>query len=151
MLFQKFPKVRNYYEQELSDDPLALINKFKKEIYKCYFPKTGKGRRKNAAIRRVISSFKDVSSSKYDLADLLLYRVKTGLLCYTDPSAQVEMNKASMQALINSCKEASLLIRHHQLKNFTEKEINSILEICTENAPEYDPFIFEVKSIITTI
>ena len=80
VLFQKFPKVRNYYEQELSDDPLALINKFKKEIYKCYFPKTGKGRRKNAAIRRVISSFKDVSSSKYDLADLLLYRVKTACL-----------------------------------------------------------------------
>lgn len=151
LLFQKFPKVRDYYQQELSDDPLALINKFKKEIYKCYFPKAGKGRRKNAAIRRIFSAFKDVSSSKYDLADLHLYRIKIGLLCYTDPSARVEMNKASLQALLTSCKEASTLIKHHQLNSFTNKELESIIELCIENTPELDPFIAEVKHIMSTI
>lgn len=151
MFFQKFTEIRNFYEQELSEDPKALTDKLKKDIYRCYFPKTGKGKRKNAAIRRIISSFKQISNSKYDLADLHLYRIKAGLLCYTDPSAPIEMNKNSLQAVLNSCKEASLLIRHHQLKNFTEKERSAILDICAENAPEFDPFIADVRSILSAI
>ena len=148
ILFQKFAGVKRYYEQELSEDPKALSDKTKKEIYRCYFPKSGKGKRKNAAIRRIISSFKQVSDSKYELADILLYRVKTGLLCYLDPSAPTEINKVSQQAIINSASEAALLIKHHNLLSFIETEKAQIINICNENVPDYDPFISDIKSAL---
>lgn len=151
MLYKKFIEVRNFYEQELSENPKSLTDKFKREIHRCYFPKTGKGKRKNAAIRRIISSFKQISSSKYDLVDLHLFRIKTALICYTDPSARVEMNKMSLQSVLNSCNETALLIKHHQLKPFTEKELNTILNICTENSPDFDPFIADVYAIMCRI
>ena len=76
-LYKKFPIVKEYYQQELSQDG-GLIEDYKKKIRQHYFP-TGRSvkRPRAAKTRELLSRFRKLSPFPYDVADLLLYQAET--------------------------------------------------------------------------
>lgn len=80
-LYVRFEQVKEYYQVELSEAGNPVLDQYKKKIHQAYFPKRGKGRRKNSMVRKLIADFKKVSVFEFDMAELLLYRVECAVEC----------------------------------------------------------------------
>ncbi|WP_224999828.1 DUF6155 family protein [Cesiribacter sp. SM1] len=77
-LYKKFPIVKEYYQQELSQDGGGLVGDYKKKIRQHYFPSGRSVKRPRAAkTRELLSRFRKLSPFPYDVADLLLYQAET--------------------------------------------------------------------------
>lgn len=77
-LYKKFPIVKEYYQQELSQDGGGLVADYKKKIRQHYFPSGRTVKRPRAAkTRELLSRFRKLSPFAYDVADLLLYQTET--------------------------------------------------------------------------
>lgn len=78
-LYRKYPVVQEHYQSELADDTNPLLEQYKAKIRKAYFPKRGKGSRRNSQVRKFIGDYKKVAVFEYDIIDLVLYRVECGV------------------------------------------------------------------------
>jgi hypothetical protein len=77
-LYKKFPILKEYYQQELSQDSGSLVAEYKKKIRQHYFPAGRVVKRPRAAkTRELLSRFRKLSLFPYDMADLLLYQAET--------------------------------------------------------------------------
>ena len=77
-LYKKFPIVKEYYQQELSQDGGGLVGDYKKKIRQHYFPSGRSVKRPRAAkTRELLSRFRKLSPFPFDVADLLLYQAET--------------------------------------------------------------------------
>lgn len=74
-LYQKLPVVREYYQMELGENTRPLVEKYKKDIRKTFFPARGRGRRGRSESRKVIRTFTKISIHQKDLVELFFYRV----------------------------------------------------------------------------
>ena len=107
-LYDKFNQVKEYYQSELSEGENPLLESYKKRIRSAYFPKTGKGRRKNSRVRKLLGEYKKVAVFDYDMIDLLLFRVECGVEYATEFR---EKKERIYTAIIGSFEEAVLLMK----------------------------------------
>jgi hypothetical protein len=118
-LYAKFSQVKEYYQMELSEDTKAFVEGYKKKIRAIYFPARGYGHPRASAIRRIISQFKKVAVFDYDVIDLLLYRVETGI-AYCKAFGGID--EPFFNALQSSYEEALKLIdKNHLSKDFQDR------------------------------
>jgi len=79
-LFAKFPVVQDYYQARLNPvDEAQLVEKYKAEIEKEFFPQRGFGKARRSVARKAISDYKKVSGDPAGLADLMLFFVEAGV------------------------------------------------------------------------
>ncbi len=80
MLFDKFTKVKEYYQTKLgAEDSKAVLEKYKAVIEKEFNPPRGLPKARLSVAKKAISDFKKVSNSPVDLADLMVAYVETGV------------------------------------------------------------------------
>lgn len=76
-LYKKFPILKEYYQQELSQDGGGLVGDYKKKLRQHYFPSGRAVKRPRAAkTRELLSRFRKLSPFPFDVADLLLYQAE---------------------------------------------------------------------------
>jgi len=81
-LFTKFKEVKQYYQMEYgsNEDRTALLKDYKKKIDKEFYTRGGIPRfPKAATLRKLLTEFKKISTFKYDLIELTLYRVEEAI------------------------------------------------------------------------
>lgn len=75
-LYKKFKPVQEYYSMELSRNTGNVLEKYKTQLCKEYFPERGYGRARASVARNIISEFTKISVFDIDLIELMLYRVE---------------------------------------------------------------------------
>lgn len=74
-LYARFPVLREYYRMELGD-PKLIVDKYKRDLRKAFFPARGKGKRGRSQSRKIIRSFAEISIHPKDLVELHFYRAE---------------------------------------------------------------------------
>lgn len=77
IIYDRFPVVKEYYKLELSGNTKAVVDKYKKALYKSFF--TGRrrmNRRARSESKKVLKAFSEVSIHSRDLVELYFYRVE---------------------------------------------------------------------------
>lgn len=74
-LYQRFAVLREYYRMELGDSKV-LVDKYKREMRKSFFPVRGRGKRGRSASRKIIKAFAEISIHPKDLVELHFYRAE---------------------------------------------------------------------------
>lgn len=125
-LYTKFSNVKQYYEMELAQDTTAILEEFKAQIQKEYFPKRGYGKARSGVSRKVINDFKKISVFKSDVIELILFRVEM-MIKFTDSYG--DMDEPFYNSLDSSFEEACKLIKAEKLeaqfKVYCQELINS--------------------------
>lgn len=77
-LYDRFPVLREYYKLELSANTGKVLEKYKKDVRKAFFPSRGwrMSRRGRSNSNKIIKAFSEVSIHSRDLVELMLYRVE---------------------------------------------------------------------------
>jgi hypothetical protein len=77
-LYDRFPVIREYYKLELSNNTSKVLDKYKKDVRKAFFPGRGYrvARRGRSNSNKIIKSFTEVSIHARDLIELHFYRVE---------------------------------------------------------------------------
>jgi hypothetical protein len=79
-LFSKIGSVKDYYQSKLNLGYSAEVSeKYKSIIKHEFFPARGFGRAQLSVARKAVSDYKKVSTSKYGVADIMLYYVEMGV------------------------------------------------------------------------
>lgn len=80
MLFDKFTKVKEYYQTKLGpEDSQGVLEKYKAVIEKEFNPPHGLPKARLSVAKKAISDFKKISNSPVDLADVMLAYVEAGV------------------------------------------------------------------------
>ncbi len=80
MLFDKFTKVKEYYQTKLgAADSQDVLEKYKAVIEKEFNPPRGLPKARLSVAKKAISDFKKISNSPVDLADLMVAYVEAGV------------------------------------------------------------------------
>ncbi len=80
MLFDKFTKVKEYYQTKLgAEDSRGVLDKYKAIIEKEFNPPHGFPKARLSVAKKAISDFKKISNSPVDLADLMVAYVEAGV------------------------------------------------------------------------
>jgi len=111
-LYTKFKEVKQYYELEFSEDTTVILEEYKSQIRKEYFPSRGYGRGRSRESRKVITAFKKISIFPKDVIELLLYRVSV-MIEYT--SNYGDIDEAFYNSLGSSYEEACKMIKRESL------------------------------------
>ncbi len=130
-LYKKFPILKEYYQQELSQDGGGLVADYKKKIRQHYFP-TGRSvkRPRAAKTRELLSRFRKLSAFPFDVADLQLYQAETMV---EFSAAKGSGNRGFIsggfnQTLISRYKEALQLIVAEDLQSNFMPRLQQILK-----------------------
>ncbi|MEM9929484.1 MAG: DUF6155 family protein [Bacteroidota bacterium] len=77
-LYDRFPVIREYYKLELSANTTKVLEKYKKDVRKAFFPSRGwrMSRRGRSNSNKIIKAFSEVSIHSRDLVELMFYRVE---------------------------------------------------------------------------
>jgi hypothetical protein len=75
-LYGRFPILRAYYDMELADDPKPLIDKYKLQLRKTFFPTRGRGKRGRSLSRKVIKEFSLIAVHPKDVVEMHFYRAE---------------------------------------------------------------------------
>lgn len=80
MLYDKFEPVKEFYQTRLSEGGgQAVLENYKDAIRREFFPSRGLPPARLSVARKAVSDFKKISDSPADLAELMLFYVKTGV------------------------------------------------------------------------
>jgi hypothetical protein len=74
-LYARFPVLREYYTMELTD-PKKVIDKYKSDMHKAFFPTRGRGKRGRSQSSKLIKKFAAISIHPKDLVELNFYRAE---------------------------------------------------------------------------
>lgn len=74
-LYARFPILREYYTMELTD-PKKVIDKYKADMRKAFFPTRGRGKRGRSQSSKLIKKFAAISIHPKDLVELHFYRAE---------------------------------------------------------------------------
>ncbi|MCP9236162.1 DUF6155 family protein [Lewinella sp. JB7] len=75
MLYGRFGVLREYYAMELTD-PKKVIDKYKANMRKAFFPARGRGKRGRSASSKLIKAFSAISIHPKDVIELQFYRAE---------------------------------------------------------------------------
>lgn len=79
-LFSRIDSVKDYYQSKLNLGFSADVSeKYKAIIKHEFFPTRGFGRAHLSVARKAVSDYKKVSTSKYGIADVMIYYVEMGV------------------------------------------------------------------------
>ncbi len=127
-LFTKFKEVKQYYQMEYGseEDRKALLNTYKKKIEKEFYTRGGVPRYpKAASLRKLITEFKKISTFKYDLIELNLYRVELAIKFSNDFGG---MDEPYYNSTLNAYYDAISMIGteqlHQEFKDIALKLVN---------------------------
>jgi hypothetical protein len=115
ILYDKFDQVKQYYDLELGNSRMRILNEYKEKIKEEYFPKRGYGRASNRESKKVISEFKKISIQQKDVIELLLYRIEM-MVKFTAEYGDID--EPFYNSLENGFKEACKLVEREKLKQY---------------------------------
>lgn len=99
-LFNKFPKVKEFYQSKLTDNGDSELHaKYKKIIRDEFFPSRGFGKMRLSIARQAINDFKKICTKPNLIVDLMIYYVEMGVrftLDYGDIDAPFYYSMESM-------------------------------------------------------
>jgi hypothetical protein len=110
-LSQNIPIVREYYSNLLGNSQ-NILEKFKKQIKREYFPSRGFGNARAGVVRKILSDFKKVSKSNRDFIELLVFHVEQGVK-YTNEYGDVDERFYS--SVVSSFDSAMKLIKKEKI------------------------------------
>ncbi|AHM58289.1 hypothetical protein D770_00055 [Flammeovirgaceae bacterium 311] len=144
-LFSKIPAVKQYYEQELTGDSGAVLEKYKAKIRKEYFRGRGFGNASSSASRKAVQDFKKISVFPRDVVELWLYRTEM-MLDYT--LAWGDLNESFYNSLCMSFEEACCMICKEGLESEFQDYCTRILAKASEAGwGVYDSMQFSYANI----
>jgi len=124
-LYSKFSNVKQYYEMELAQDTTAVLEEFKEQIRKEYFPKRGFGRARSGVSRKVVNDFKKIAVFKSDVIELILFRVEM-MIDFTAEYGDID--EPFYNSLDSSFEEACKLINKEKLENHYREKCQKLLD-----------------------
>ncbi|WP_146088796.1 DUF6155 family protein [Neolewinella xylanilytica] len=74
-LYARFPVLKEYYQMELGDAK-RVVDKYKANLRKSFFPARGRGKRGRSQSRKIIKKFAEISIHPKDLVELHFYRAE---------------------------------------------------------------------------
>ena len=74
-LYTRFPVLKEYYQMELGDAK-RVVDKYKVNLRKSFFPARGRGKRGRSQSRKIIKKFAAISIHPKDLVELHFYRAE---------------------------------------------------------------------------
>lgn len=110
-LYRKLPIVREYYQMELAVDAAGLVEKYKKDVRKAFFPARGRGRRGRSESRKIIRAFERISVHQKDILTLLFYRVS------------IMVDYLTAHRLVSESFHASIVTSYAEACRLAEKEV----------------------------
>lgn len=120
MLFDKFTKVKEYYQTKLgAEDSQGVLEKYKAIIEKEFNPPRGLPKARLSVARKAISDFKKISDSAADLADLMVFYVEAGVRFTREFGDIDEPFYNSMEGMYE--KAAKHIIAHKLQDQFEER------------------------------
>lgn len=115
MLFDKFTKVKEYYQTKFgAEDSQGVLEKYKAIIEKEFNPPRGLPKARLSVAKKAISDFKKVSNSPVDLADLMVAYVEAGVGFTLEFGDIDEPFYISMEGMFE---KAAIHITKHRLHN----------------------------------
>ena len=79
-LYKKFPDVQDYYKNDLTKSgKTEVVRKYNKIIENEFFPARGMGRLNLAVARKAVNDFKKISTSSFDIANIMIFYVENGV------------------------------------------------------------------------
>jgi hypothetical protein len=79
-LYKKFPDVQDYYKNTLTESgKTEVVRKYNKIIKNEFFPERGMGRLNLAVARKAVNDFKKISTSSFDIANIMIFYVENGV------------------------------------------------------------------------
>lgn len=125
MLFDKFTKVKEYYQTKLgAEDSQAVLDKYKAVIEKEFNPPRGLPKARLSVAKKAISDFKKISNSPVDLADLMVAYVEAGVQFTREFGDIDEPFYNSMEGM---CEKAAIHITKHKLHVQFESRFRQIV------------------------
>ncbi|WP_111860358.1 DUF6155 family protein [Acinetobacter sp. CFCC 10889] len=80
ILYKNFKNIKEFYDSQFSStDSITILNKYKKQIEKEFFPTRGIGNPKLSIIRKIINDYKKVIGIHPHLIDLAFFYVEQGV------------------------------------------------------------------------
>ena len=119
-LFSKIDSVRDYYQSKLNLGYSADVSeKYKSIIKHEFFPARGFGRAQLSVARKAVSDYKKVSTSKYGVADIMLYYVEMGVQ-FTNAYGDIdEAFYNSMESMYE--RAVKYIVQHEMRVQFEER------------------------------
>ena len=125
MLFDKFTKVKEYYQAKLgAEDNQGVLEKYKAIIEKEFNPPRGLPKARLSVAKKAISDFKKINSSAVGLADLMLAYVEAGVeftRYYGD------INEPFYNSMEGMFEKAAIQITKHNLHDQFESRCRQIV------------------------
>jgi len=81
-LARRFPVASMYLTMEFGLDSQPIIDKYKKQIYKEYFPTRGHGKARSSRVNKILKEFTQVAAFQEDVLDIRLYQVELAVEYY---------------------------------------------------------------------
>ncbi len=138
-LFVKFKEVKQYYQMEYGSeaDRAALLKDYKKKIDKEFYTRGGTPRYPKAVnLRKLITEFKKISTFKYDLIELTLYRVELAIRFSNNFGG---MDESFYQATLNAYHDAINMISAERLdQEFKETALKLVNDTYNTSWGFYD-------------
>lgn len=77
-LYERFPVLREYYRLELGASTAPVLDRYRKQIRKAFFPARGHrvARRGRSESKKILKAFAEISIHPRDLVELYFYRVE---------------------------------------------------------------------------
>ena len=99
-LYKKFTDVKDYYTSNISLYGMKnILDKYKKIIENEFFPSRGFAKLRLSVARKAVNDFKKMTTSNFDIADIMLFYVENGVEFtneYGDIDEQFYMSMESM-------------------------------------------------------
>ena len=119
-IFSKIEAVKDCYQSKLNlGYSVEVGEKYKSIIKHEFFPARGFGRAQLSVARKAVSDYKKVSTSKFGVADVMLYYVEMGVL-FTDTYGDIdEAFYNSMESMYE--RAVKYLVQHEMQGQFEER------------------------------
>lgn len=125
-LYNKIPEVAKYYEMELSVNNNKIIDGYKNELKREYFPARGYGHARSGVSRKIVLDFKKIAVHNVDVIDLWLYRTQM-MAEYTMAYGDIDM--PFYDSLAKGFEAACKLIEKEQLQKHYANRCQEVMGI----------------------
>ena len=113
-LYARFPVLKEYYQMELGDSK-KVVDKYKANLRKSFFPGRGRGKRGRSQSRKIIKKFAEISIHPKDLIELYFYRAE--LMAEYIAARRVD-SEAYHESTVKAFEDASAMAENEVLLEF---------------------------------
>jgi hypothetical protein len=123
-LYSKFPKIKKYYEMELSPTTDKIVGEYKVKIKKEYFRPTSLGKARSGVSRQLISEFKKIAIYESDVIELWVYRTE---MMAAHVAKRSYIKEALYNSLVSSYETTCKLIVKEKLEAEFEPRCRTVI------------------------